>query len=248
MKLSDAVLKIPHSNKSDTRNEVSYRMAWARTYLKKCNIVENSSRGIWSLRKTTEYKFPLDPAQIVREVRNIQLNTKVDVLDKKEKNLEILDDEELEPWRNEIKQTLLELDPSAFERLTQRILREAGFIQVEVTGRSGDGGIDGKGILRLNHLVSFHMIFQCKRYSKSVTSTEIRNFRGSMQGRAEKGLFVTTGYFTRDAQREASRDGAPPIDLVDGEQLVEMLKNFELGVVPITKIVYQVNKKWFEEV
>ena len=200
------------------------------------------------MRKTTEYKFPLDPAQIVREVRNIQLNTKVDVLDKKEKNLEILDDEELEPWRNEIKQTLLELDPSAFERLTQRILREAGFIQVEVTGRSGDGGIDGKGILRLNHLVSFHMIFQCKRYSKSVTSTEIRNFRGSMQGRAEKGLFVTTGYFTRDAQREASRDGAPPIDLVDGEQLVEMLKNFELGVVPITKIVYQVNKKWFEEV
>lgn len=121
------------------------------------------------------------------------------------------------------------LNPSAFERLAQRLLREAGFVKVEVTGRSGDGGIDGLGVLRLN-LLSFQVLFQCKRYSGSVGPSTIRDFRGAMVGRSDKGLFITTGTFTAEARREATRDGAPPIELIDGDHLCDLLKNLSIGV------------------
>lgn len=139
------------------------------------------------------------------------------------------------------------MSPDAFERLTQRILRESGFIQVEVTGRTGDGGVDGRGIMQLGGMLSFRVIFQCKRYQGSVGAGQIRDFRGAMVGRAEKGLFITTGTFTPDARREATRDGAPPIDLVDGDQLIDILKKLELGVhsrkVEIEEIT--VDSEWF---
>ncbi|MGN6374119.1 MAG: restriction endonuclease [Sphingomonas sp.] len=119
--------------------------------------------------------------------------------------------------------------PDAFERLAQRLLRESGFVRVEVTGKSGDGGIDGSGVLRMN-LISFQVLFQCKRYAGSVPSSTVRDFRGAMQGRADKGLIITTGTFTADARREATRDGAPAIDLIDGEALCQLLKERGLGV------------------
>jgi restriction system protein len=122
------------------------------------------------------------------------------------------------------------MSPDGFERLVQRLLRESGFIQVEVTGRSGDGGIDGKGIARIHGLMSFHVIFQCKRYQGVVSSSEIRDFRGAMVGRADKGLFLTTGTYSREAVKEATRDGAPPIDLLDGDQLADKLKELGLGI------------------
>ncbi len=139
------------------------------------------------------------------------------------------------------------MQPDAFERLAQRILRESGFIQVEVTGRSGDGGIDGKGIMRLGGLLSFHVIFQCKRYQGSVSASQVRDFRGAMVGRADKGLLITTGTFTKDATKEATRDGAPAIDLIDGDMLIEQLQQLELGVkteiVSTEKIT--INQEWF---
>ena len=142
------------------------------------------------------------------------------------------------------------MEPAAFERLVQRLLREAGFIQVEVTGRSGDGGVDGKGIMRLGGMLSFRVIFQCKRYQGSITPSQIRDFRGAMVGRADKGLFITTGNFTKEAVREATRDGAPAIDLIDGDQLVEKLKEFELGVRTKKIEVEQVaiDGNWFSSI
>lgn len=139
------------------------------------------------------------------------------------------------------------MSPDAFERLVQRVLRESGFIQVEVIGKSGDGGIDGRGIMRLGGLLSFQVIFQCTRYRGSVSSDKIRDFRGAMVGRADKGLVITTGNFTKDAVREATRDGAPTIDLVDGDSLVDKLKEHGLGVT--TKLVQveevEIDKAWF---
>ena len=126
--------------------------------------------------------------------------------------------------------TLYALPPDAFERLTQRLLRESGFVQVKVTGRSGDGGIDGVGIVQLGGLLGFPILFQCKRYRGSVGAGAIRDFRGAMIGRADRGLVITTGTFSRDARAEATRDGAPPIDLVDGEQLLDKLRELRLGV------------------
>lgn len=143
-------------------------------------------------------------------------------------------------WEDGLLDTIRRVSPGAFERLCQRVLRESGFIHVEVTGRVGDGGIDGKGVVRVGGLLSFHVIFQCKRYQGSVSSSAVRDFRGAMVGRADKGLFITTGTFTKDARAEAQRDGAPPIDLIDGETLVVKLKELRLGVRVTAKMIEQV--------
>src|SRR5215467_7191181 len=153
-----------------------------------------------------------------------------------------------ESWREELLAKLLELSPAAFERLSQRLLRESGFVEVKVTGRSGDGGLDGVGIVRLGGLLGFPILFQCKRYRGSVGPDVIRNFRGAMIGRADRGLVITTGTFSRDAKIEATRDGAPPIDLVDGEQLLDKLKELRLGIE--VKMVEQVSvlQEFFKEI
>ncbi|HEV8366920.1 MAG TPA: restriction endonuclease [Pyrinomonadaceae bacterium] len=143
----------------------------------------------------------------------------------------------------ELSARLLALSPAGFERFCQRLLRESGFQEVTVTGRSGDGGIDGIGILQVNALVSFKVLFQCKRYSGSVTVTQVRDFRGAMMGRADKGIILTTGSFTADSRKEAVRDGVPPIELVDGEKLIGMLEKLELGLKP--RITYEVDAEFF---
>ncbi|WP_133065093.1 restriction endonuclease, partial [Flavimaricola marinus] len=124
------------------------------------------------------------------------------------------------------------------------LLREAGFTKVEVRGKSGDGGIDGVGVLRVN-LVSFQVYFQCKRWKGSVGSKEIRDFRGALQGRADKGLFITTGHFTSQASDEATRDGAIAIDLIDGDRLCELLKENRLGVTTEMIERVSINPEWF---
>jgi restriction system protein len=141
-------------------------------------------------------------------------------------------EEELD-WKQRVLDAVLAMAPDAFERLSQRLLRESGFTQVGVTGRSGDGGIDGKGVLRLGGLINFQVVFQSKRHSGTVSSSTMRDFRGAMIGRADKGLIISTGTFSRDARSEAIRDGAPAIDLVDGQELAELLKKYELGVLII---------------
>jgi restriction system protein len=138
----------------------------------------------------------------------------------------------------------LSLPAAGFERLCQRLLRESGFEHVSITGRSGDGGIDGIGVLQVNPLVSFKVLFQCKKYSGSVVPSQVRDFRGAMQGRADKGIIPTTGTFTADAKKEALRDGVPPIELVDGEKLIEMFESLELGLKQ--KISFELDPHFFD--
>lgn len=149
-----------------------------------------------------------------------------------------------EVWIGKLLSILQEIPPDVFERLCQRILRESGFIKVEVTGRKGDGGIDGIGVLKIA-LLSFQVFFQCKRYVGSVGASEIRDFRGAMVGRTDKGLFMTTGTFTSSAKKEATRDGAPALDLIDGEQLCKILKDLKLGVDTKTIEVVEIKESWF---
>lgn len=208
----------------DSRTRLEYELAWARTYLKQLGVVENSSRGVWILTGKVLRNEPVpDPNPPYATPDN--------------------------NWSELVLNYLIEtLTPSAFERLIQRILRESGFSQVEVTGKSGDGGIDGRGLAKINGILSFQIVFQCKRYRGSVGSSEIRNFRGAMQGRADKGLFITTGYFTRDAIKEASRDGAINIDLIDGEKLAEKLKELHLGVTIERFERITVDEEWFKSI
>lgn len=245
LSLPDEVLEILHGNTS--KSEVEYRLAWSRTYLKKYGLLQNSSRGVWSLASTSINLDSLDAKEIVKTVRDTEKN-KAKSSDSTNEVIDSIETIEELAWHQQLHKTLLALEPSAFERLVQRLLRESGFIQVQVTGKSGDGGIDGVGIARINGFLSFHILFQCKRYQGSVTAGQIRDFRGAMQGRTDKGLFITTGTFTRDAIKEATRDGAPPIDLIDGEQLVQRLKELGLGV-QITMIEsVEVDTNWFTKI
>ena len=243
---SDDVLNQLHDPEKSSQSEIGYRLAWARTYLKKYGLLENSSRGIWSLTEKAKTNETVDSTEIVRFVRTLSQNAKEQVVTENEIISELPEEEQ---WKEKLSAILTQkIDPSGFERLVQRILRESGFVQVEVTGRTGDGGIDGKGIARIHGFMSFHVLFQCKRYKGSVSSGEIRDFRGAMVGRADKGLFITTGSFTPAAIKEATRDGAPPIDLVDGNELAEKLKALSLGVkTELVKRIY-VDAAWFDSI
>ncbi len=167
------------------------------------------------------------------------------VSDTQQRDEDIPDEEEPKDHSAALLEVIKSLPPGGFERLTQRLLRESGFQQVTVTGKSGDGGIDGIGTLKVNPFVSFNVLFQCKRYQGAVTPSQVRDFRGAMQGRADKGLIITTGTFTLEAKKEARRDGVPPIELVDGEALVEMFEQHELGLVP--KRSYDIDEIFFQE-
>ena len=233
--------EILHNPEKGGMTEIEYRLMWTRTYLKMYGIIENSTRGVWSLTEKGSTTEKVDEKDVVRVVREQM---------KKNKQEAIHDDEEPNnkiEWQGELLDVILMMSPAAFERLIQRILRESGFIQVEVTGQSGDGGIDGHGIMRLGGLLSFHVIFQAKRWKGAVGAGHVRDFRGAMVGRADKGLLITTGSFTKDAIKESTRDGAPAIDLVDGDQLVEILKKLSLGVstkkIEIEQV--SVDQKWF---
>ena len=240
-----------HNPDTGNDTEIEYRLAWARTYLKKYGLIDNSSRGVWALTKKAESVHEVNADEVVRSVRGPARQDHRVNGGPKERDGEPLGEAEPseQSWRVVLHRILTkELAPATFERLVQRLLRESGFIQVEVTGRAGDGGIDGKGIARIHGLMSFHVIFQCKRYQGVVSSGEIRDFRGAMVGRSDKGLFITTGSFSRDAIREATRDGAPPIDLVDGDQLAEKLKEFRLGVEVETVERVTVRSEWFKTI
>ena len=243
--IPDEVLNQLHNPEKSNRTEVVYRLAWARTYLKKYGYIENSSRGVWALTTKAKDTPEIDPQEVVKFAREDYGKNATKKPKKKERELEVLEEEE---WIEKLHHILTkEISPEQFERLTQRLLRESGFVQVEVTGRTGDGGIDGKGIARLHGFMSFHVIFQCKKYQGSVSAGDIRDFRGAMVGRADKGLFITTGTFTPAAVKEATRDGAPPIDLVDGEQLAFKLKEVGLGIR--TEMVEKVttDASWFKD-
>lgn len=222
-------------------------MAWARETLKRAQLIDSSERGVWKLTDLGWKSFlTIEDAIKIRK----QVSQELQQTRKKSTKFELDESDSLPESFGEIEidQTSLldvmrSLPPKGFERLCSRLLQELGFVGVEVTGRSGDGGIDGHGLIRVNDLVSFTVIFQCKRYQGSIGSPEIRSFRGAMSGRTDKGIIISTGFFTREALIEAQREGVPPIELVDAERLVMLMEKHGLGVKPRT--VYDVDLDFF---
>lgn len=213
-------------HKDGPSTEIEYRIAWARTYLKGMGLADNSTRGVWSLtehgRHVIEDEIMPLRAQYIAETRARR---------KEQEQSSDLESQvtDATDWREELIASIMTMDPRAFERLAVRLLREAGFVNVNTTPASNDEGIDAVGVYRLS-LLSFPVYVQCKRYRNSVGPDKVRDFRGAMEGRGDKGLLVTTANFTKAAKDEATRDGATPIDLVDGERLCDLLKQFGLGV------------------
>lgn len=239
--LSDEVLEIPHLN-STSLSEVNYRLAWARTVLKKFGAISNSARSVWTINPEYSNINEVDGEAIYKE------HSKASA--KKEKSIDEdnSDDvpDEVRPWRKKLYDVLVKMNPYAFERLTQRVLRECGFTQVEVTKKSGDGGIDGTGKLRINGIFSFNIAFQCKRYQGVVSSADIRDFRGSLTTNIEKGVFITTGSFSKAAIEEACSPGKQQIDLMDGEEFISKLAEFGIGVKEVKD--YEVDEAYFENI
>lgn len=229
------------------------KVNWARFYLAKAGVIDASRRGVWTLTEKGRGITDLTHDQAIAMFKEVQATFKAAAHMVSESDTEVdseapSDEAAMSSGPNHRAQVigaLLGLTPAGFEAFSQRLLREAGFQDVRVTGRSGDGGIDGIGILEVNALVSFKVLFQCKRYSGSVTPSQVRDFRGAMMGRADKGIILTTGTFTADARKEAVRDGVPPIELVDGEKLVNMLEDLELGLTPVK--AYRIDESFFGE-
>ncbi len=255
--ISEAQLevKFPQGSAHEGRPKILYKIGWVLTQLKKLEAVNNSERGVWSAT-STGLEYLADENKLIKDYK--ALKTKRNKLYKLRKNQigqtedqedNIEDDEAEDGWKNSLLKTLKNIAPDAFERLTMRILKEAGFRNVEVLGKSGDQGIDGVGTYKVS-LVSFPTYFQCKRYFGSVSAGAVRDFRGAMAGRGDKGILITTGTFTSSARSEANKPGAPPIDLIDGDELCDLLVEYEIGVRVEQRTVKDitVDKGFFESV
>src|SRR6266498_264917 len=245
LNLPQEVAEVPHGTSG--RTELEYRAAWARTYLRNAGYLDNSERGVWALTPKGTQTESVDGRQIAREFA-LQWQAARAETGAAGAPRATDDTEPPATWQDKLLSILQAMDPTGFERLCQRILRESGFIEVEVTKRSGDGGIDGHGTIRLGGLISFNVLFQSKRDKGNIGADNVRDFRGAMVGRADKGVLISTGGFTLEARREATRDGAPPIDLIDGRLLAEKLKELKLGVR--TSVVEHVEpvEEWFRSI
>ncbi|WP_368641055.1 restriction endonuclease [Castellaniella ginsengisoli] len=251
-------IAVAQSVSDDVQNELTSsgqprfknQVAWARFYLTKEGLLGSSKRGVWNLTergRATTLTYEQAHKIFRRWVAIFQDQRRAKAVNTTATEESGIEDAEalMTDFRTAALEIMRNLPPAGFERLSQRLLREAGFTHVEVTGQSNDGGIDGHGILQVNPLVSFKVLFQCKRYANSVTPSIVRDFRGAMSGRADKGIIITTGTFTAEARREANRDGAPPIELVDSEKLIDMLEHLELGLRPVT--TYEIDEAFFAE-
>ena len=257
MHIPDEVADISHKG-NPNKTELSYQADWARTYLRKYGVIENSARAVWSICPDYINVEKLDEHEIVAAITKENAQKRADTPEQSSQNSnddpeddDPTNDEtefpdELKPWREKLAKILQEMDPFGFERLTQRVLRECGFTQVEVTKKTGDGGIDGTGKLRINGIFSFIVAFQCKRYKGAVGAPEIRDFRGSLTTDIEKGVMITTGTFTKAAKEEASNPGKQQIDLIDGEEFISKIAEFGIGVKPVT--TYEVDEEYFKKI
>jgi len=225
--------------------KIDNQIAWAKVYLTESGFIDVSNENVWTLTEKGLNENPSDE-ELIKIFHHIHSEWgkrgKGIASHNGDDEKEIIEQFE---YKEEFLNKLKSMSPESFERFCQRILRESGFKKVVVKGRSGDGGIDGEGILEINPLISIKVIFQSKRYKDSVSPSYLRDFRGAMQGRAEKGLFITTGRFSQEAKLEATRDGVPPIELIDGYKLVELCEKHKLGLKP--KLTYEIDEDFFEE-
>lgn len=238
---SDEALAIVHNPNKGPQTEIDYRLAWARTYLRKAGYIENSSRGVWALTNSAREELKASGKLIV-DGEEIEKRAR-------QGGEEIEGPSDADEWKADLLRVLVDkVTSEAFERLARHMLREAGFTDVEVTPPAGDKGIDGTAVLTINGLSAFRVAFQCKKYkeSKRVTPKEIRDFRGAMVGRADRGIFITTATFTQGAAEEAARMGATLIDLMNGDKLLEKLKEYSLGVATEQDGTVAIDRAWFQ--
>jgi restriction system protein len=242
MKITEAELEeVTANGQSRVRNQIQ----WARFYLFKAGLIDNAQRGIWRLTNTgLDKKLSNDDVyKLFKSVQDSVKKISPIKSQKEEPKFENVSTED-EEHSSSLISIIQGLSASGFEKLCKRLLTEIGINEIIITGGSGDQGIDGKGIVKLNDVVGLNIVFQCKRYKETVSPHHVRDFRGAMQGRGEKGLVITTGRFTKEARNEANRDGVTPIELIDGDRLVDLFEKYRLGLKPVT--IFEIDQEFFK--
>ncbi len=224
-------------------SKILHRIAFARSSLKLSGAIDNETRGIWTLDQygrellaageqaaigaDATMRRELAEKRRAREVASGSLEPVAEDEDETvaEEATELIED----AWQAELLEQVQALSPSGFERLCARLLRRSGCRDVEVTQSSNDQGLDGVGVLEVS-LLSFPVFFQAKKYAGTVGPNVVRELRGAMVGRGDKGILITTGRFTSAAKDEARRPGAPPVDLIDGPRLCDLMLELGIGV------------------
>ena len=226
-------------------SRVKNRIQWARFYLSKAGLIDNTKHGVWQLTKKG-FSTKLTDEEVYSLFRSVHKQFEGAKENGTKAKEEKIDDEvvEDEAHSSQLIDILKSLNAAGFEKICKRFLTEIGIHDIVITGRSGDQGIDGTGIIKLNDVVNFNIVFQCKKYKDAVAPHHVRDFRGAMQGRADKGLILTTGRFTAEAKKEASRDGVPPIELIDGERLISLFEKYQIGLRPVT--IYEIDQEFFK--
>ncbi len=260
--ISDEIANKPQKgNKNKT--ELEFRLGWARTVLKNRGYLENSTRGVWTLTakaktEIAENTLPSE-AQLYVDYKKANLASKgttasaisppVPEAGNAPNDQQDISDEpnDGEEWQVQLSNVLQNIDPFAFERLCRRLLLEAGFLNVENTRSTGDGGFDGSGRMQINDLVSVNAIFECKRHASKIGPDVVQRLRGTMQGKADYGLLIVTSGFSEAAKIEAAHSAGGRIELIDGERLAELLQKYDLGIK--TEMVEQVtvDAEWFSD-
>ena len=242
LSITDEELEETTSNgQSRIRNQIQ----WARFYLFKAGLIDNTQRGLWRLSNEGLEK-KLSNEDVYTLFKGVQESVKKSPVVTPKKTEVKFEETTTEDEQHSVGllNLIQSLPASGFEKLCKRLLTEIGINDIFITGGSGDQGIDGKGLVKLNDVVSLNIVFQCKRYKETVSPHHVRDFRGAMQGRGEKGLIITTGRFTKEAKNEANRDGVTPIELIDGDRLVELFEKNQLGLKPV--IVFEIDYEFFK--
>jgi len=249
---------IPESKLNETiksgASKFHNQVCWARQYLVWEGYIDPSVRGVWKLTKKGENKKITDS-----EARKIFLKwVEINAMNRKKKEEEKsavieIDEEEIDDsslssdYKKKVLEYLRAMSPKNFERFCLYLLRVNAFENLQLTGKSHDEGIDGIAILRINPVISFRVLFQAKRYKEgnNVSRVQIGDFRNAMIGRADKGIFITTSKFTSEAIKEAYRDGAPQVELVDSDKLINMMELSQIGLKQVT--TYEVDPVFFQQ-
>ena len=208
-------------------NKWTNRIQWVRQRLVSVGEMASPEHGVWSITEKGRRRLAdLAATNVSHESQAVK---ETEVVSGGPINLEELVEDYVGAFKQKVIQKLQDLRPDQFERFAGALLTAYGFVQVKVTGRAGDGGIDGYGGLKVG-LATLNAAFQCKRWQEKVGSPEIDKFRGAIQGEFEQGIFFTTSDFTAQARDASIKKGAVPIILVNGDAFVQLMIEKQLGV------------------
>lgn len=239
---------------------ISNRIGWARTYMSKAGLLESQRRGFFKITQRGLDVLAKNPSKInvkslerfpeFVEFRTLKKEQKVNLLttDLAKELEEVTPDELIEVGFNQINSALGEdlldklrtSEPSFFEQVVLQLLTGMGYGTGEVTGRSGDGGMDG--FVNQDPLGLDKIFFQAKRFAETtpVSASMLRDFVGSLELRGvNKGVFITTSKFPPDAKTIITRTHKS-IVLIDGLELVVLMIRHNIGVA--TNKTYEIKR------